>query len=168
MAAATAFLVAGTALTAGASLYGASAQSKALKQQGAYQKQISEQNARQNELFAADTIERGKEASTLVRKRALQLRGTQRASLAGQGVDVNRGTALRLQDEAYTMGELDAITVKNNAWREAWGYKTQAQNVRGEGRFAAMSAKSAARNTMLTGSLSAAGSIFKGTYEGMR
>lgn len=164
MAAATALLVGATALSAGSSLLNASNQSKALRMQGDYQQQIAYSNARQAELMAGDVTERGAKESALVKRKARQIIGTQRASLAGQGVDVNTGTALRIQDEAFTMGELDALTVKNNAWREAWGYKTEAKNLRYQGRIANMTARLQARNTMLTGGLGAFGSILQGGY----
>lgn len=165
MAAATALLVGATAFSAGSSLLNASNQSRALKAQGAYQQQIAESNARQSEFMAEDVKERGATESMLVKRRARQLIGTQRVGFAGQGVDVNSGTALRVQDDSFTMGETDALTVKNNAWREAWGYKTQAKNTRAQGRLANLTARSQARGTMLTGGLSAFGSIAQGGYE---
>lgn len=168
MAAATALLVGATALSAGSSLLNASNQSSALKAQGAYQQQIAEMNARASDDLAKDAVERGKTESSLVRNRARQMLGSQRAGYAGQGVEVNSGTALQIQDETYTMGETDALTVKNNAWREAWGYKTQAKNIRSQGRLANMTAQLQARNTMLTGGLTAIGSVLSGGYQGMK
>ncbi len=165
MAAATALLIGGTALSAGASIYGASSQASAIKQQGRYQQQIAETNARAQEELAKDAIERGATESSLVRRRARQMTGTQRAGFAGQGVEVNSGTALRVQDDTFTMGETDALTVKNNAWREAWGYKTQAKSLRDQARLGALTAKLQAHNTMLTGGLNALGSLAKGGYE---
>lgn len=168
MAAATALLVGATALGAGSQLIGAYNQSQAIKAQGRYQQGIAESNAITDEMKARDAIERGRQESMVVRNRAAQVRGQQRASYAGQGVDVNSGSALSVQDEAYTMGEIDALTVKNNAWREAWGFKTDAMQQRGQGRLAMMTAKSNARNTLLTGGINAITSIGQGLYQGMK
>jgi hypothetical protein len=168
MAAATALLVGATALSAGSSIFNASNQASALRMQGDYQQQIAETNARASEELAKGSIERGKTESALVKGRARQLIGTQRTSYAGQGVDVNSGSAINVQDEAFTMGETDALTVKNNAWREAWGYKTQASNLRSQGRIANLTARTQARNTMLTGGLSAVGSILQAGYLGSK
>lgn len=165
MAAATALLIGSTVLGAGAGLMSASNQAKALKQQGAYQQRVADMNARQSELMAKDALERGARESSLVRRRARQLIGTQRAGFAGQGVDVNSGTAIQVQDETFTMGEADALTVKNNAWREAWGYRTQAQQTRVQARIANATNRLQARNTMLTGGLSSLGTALRGGYE---
>lgn len=165
MAAATSLLVASTALSAGTSILGASRQAEALRMQGDYQRSIAEQNARSLDLNAADAIDRGKTAASEIRKKAKALIGSQRAGFAGQGVDVNSGTAISVQDEAYTMGESDALTIANNAWREAWGYKTKARDTRGQGRLAQMTSRVQGRNTMLTGGLQAASSVLTGTYK---
>lgn len=162
---ATAFLIGSTVLSGGGQLLGAYNQSQSIRAQGRYQQGIAESNAKFNEVMAADAIERGRTESTLVRKRAAQLRGQQRVSYAGQGVDVNSGSALTVQDETYTMGEIDYLTVKNNAWREAFGYKSQAIESRNQGRYAKMTSKIQARNTLLTGGIGALSSISDGLYK---
>ncbi len=168
MAAATAFLAGATIFGAGAQILGAKNQAAALKAQGIYQQQIAESNARSLETMAGDSLERGKQASSLVRQKAKSLKGSQRAGYAGQGVDVNSGTALAVQDETFTMGELDALTVKNNAWREAWGYKVEAQQTRAGGRFGSIANRNAASNTLLTGGLGGLSTIFEGSYRAVK
>jgi hypothetical protein len=56
--------------------------------------------------------------------------GSQRASFAGQGVDVGSGSAADVQADAAYLGELDKRQILSNAQREAWGYRVDAENNR--------------------------------------
>ena len=40
-----------------------------------------------------------------------------------------------MQADAAFLGELDAMTIRNNAAREAWGYKVQAADIRERARI---------------------------------
>lgn len=149
---------------AGISLSGAYLQSQAQKEQGKYEQQVAESNARMAEENAKDAVLRGRTEAGQVLRRGRSIKGAQRAALAGQGVDVGTGTPADLQTETDSMGTLDAMTVQNNAWREAWGYKAEASNERIKGRFARFASKTEARNTLLTGGLQAANSLVEGAY----
>lgn len=138
---------------------GAYLQSKAQKTQGQYQKAMYDQNAKLADLSADDALRRGDKEVISLKKQGKQIIGAQRAALAAQGIEVDSGSALDVQvDTAYQV-ELDAMKIKNNAWREAWGYKTEALNARTQGTFAALGAKNAATNTLITGGLGAATSV---------
>jgi hypothetical protein len=52
--------------------------------------------------------------------------GAQRANAAGSGVDVNSGSAAQLQENEARLSAMDQLTIKNNANRQAWGFRTQA------------------------------------------
>lgn len=82
--------------------------------------------------------------------------GEQRVALAQQGIDINTGSAGDIQSETDAISHQDAETIKNNAWREAWGFKTQAAEDRGRGKMALATGRATAFNTMLTGGLNAA------------
>jgi len=159
-----ALLVATTALSAGAGLYGSMQNAKAAKARGAYEQQIANQNARMAELQAADSIQRGNVESNEIRRKGKQVGGSQRASYSGQGVDVSSGTPANIQDETSYFTELDTLTAKNNAWREAWGYKTQASDYRFQGKYARLAAKKEAKNTLITGGLRFFGDLAEGGY----
>lgn len=47
---------------------------------------------------------------------------------AANGVDVNTGSAVDVRSSAAELGELNAITVRSNAARQAYGYQTQASS----------------------------------------
>lgn len=133
------------------------AQSQALKARGDYESRMMELNARRAELSAADAIRRGEKDATEVKKQAKKLVGSQRAAMAAQGIVLDDGSALDIQEDTAAMGAEDAMTVRNNAWREAWGFRTQASDYRGQAKFARMAARNEARTTLLTGGMRALG-----------
>lgn len=94
------------------------------------QAELHDYNAAIAELQAADAIERGEEAASQFRQRVRQAIGSQRAGIAAQGVDVTYGSAVDAQADAEFLGELDALTIRTNAAREAWGFKVQSEDSR--------------------------------------
>ena len=52
--------------------------------------------------------------------------GAIRAAQAANNVDVNTGSAVDVRSSAAETGQLNALTIRNNAAREAWGYQNQA------------------------------------------
>ena len=91
------------------------------------QAQGQKQNAAFKNQTADETITAGNTAADWQRVRAGQAIGTQRSTQAANGIDVNSGSAARLQDDTAMLGELDALTIQNNAAREAYGYRVQAR-----------------------------------------
>jgi hypothetical protein len=118
--------VAGTAMNA----YGQIKQGKAARDAGESQAQREEFNAGVAEQQAKDALVRGREEESHLRSQVRQVIGGQRAALAAQGVDVGMGSAVDVQNDTMRSGELDALTVRNNAKREAWGFQVEAQDRR--------------------------------------
>lgn len=87
-------------------------------------------NADVAELQAKDAIERGAEEESRFRQTIRGTIGAQRAGIAAGNVDVGFGSSADVQADAAFLGELDALTIRNNAMREAWGYKVQAVDIR--------------------------------------
>src|SRR5690242_19657087 len=54
--------------------------------------------------------------------------GSQRAGLAANGVDINSGSAVDVQSTTAATGEADALTIRNNAARQAYGQQVQGLN----------------------------------------
>jgi hypothetical protein len=144
------------ATQAGLQINQADQQAKSVEAQGRYQKSLSGVNAGYAELQAKDAIERGEKDAQAIKRRGKQIIGSQRAALAAQGVEVDSGTALELQEETSELSQVDALTVRNNAWREAWGYRAEAQAATSAGQLASITAKANARNTLVTGGINAA------------
>lgn len=130
-------------------------QSQAISSQADYRTRIAALNSRNSELRAKDAIERGEEAAGRHKTQVRKLIGAQRAALAAQGIDVNSGSAMEVQNDTAKLGELDAMTIRNNAWREAMGYRMQGNNYIAEGEFAGLSAENQSTNTLLTGGIQA-------------
>lgn len=143
------------------SLFTSSAQSSAIEAQGEYQKQMFQMNSRLAEMQADDAIRRGDRAAYLYKKDVKRTIGNQRAALAAQGIEVNDGSALEVQMDTASQGEIDALTIKNNAYREAWGYKMEALTASSRGEYASISSKFDSSMTMLGGISGAAGSFLK-------
>lgn len=151
MAALTAIAAGAAVAGGGIGLYGSAQQARAMRKQGDYQKDMSDFNSDIAKIQARDAIYRGDKEAKQYLKKASTTIGSQRAALAAQGVDVSSGSALDIQEETAGQGALGALTIRNNAWREAWGYKVQAETYSKQGFLAREAAQSGARSTMLTG-----------------
>lgn len=124
-------------------------------QQARAQKYISQSNARVAEMQARDAMNRGQEAEGRSRQRTRKLIGSQRTALAAQGIRLDSGSALDVQLEAGDMGELDALTIKNNALREAFGFRSEARNITMQGPMASQASMNQGMETLLTGGIKA-------------
>lgn len=129
-------------------------------QAGNEQDKILHRNADIADAQAQDALTRGKINEKKMRRQTEQTIGSQRVNLAAQGVEINSGSALDTQADAAYLGELDAKTIQTNAKKEAWGYKTQADNLRYQGRVAKKEGDLGAFNTILGG----AGSMLMAKY----
>jgi len=140
----------------------AEAQAEAQKSKGRFLESQANINARFAELQAADVERRGEKAAREHQKKVRQLVGSQRAALAAQGVTVDVGTAQDIQTEAAEIGALDVMTIKNNAYRQAFGFKQQAVQDRFQGELARQTSQFQAGQTLISGGLQAATTITQG------
>lgn len=146
----------GQAALAGAQLGISAGSAYGQIQQGKMEKRLSNLQADALEMQATDAIARGAWESTRRRRDTLRLVGSQRAGMAAQGLDVSSGSPAAMITESETVGALDALMIKTNAAREAWGYSTQAKMTRYEGKMKLRAAKLGAFNTLLGGGAQAA------------
>lgn len=129
------------------------------------QESLYNTNAKFAELAADDAIKRGDKMVKQVKEAGKRTVGAQRARLAAQGIEVDSGSAQEIQEETAMITAEDAMTVKNNAWREAWGFKVEAAEATARGRFARVAGDAAYSSSLVTGGLKAAGGILKGSME---
>lgn len=127
--------------------------------------QIADINAQAYERAAQGALLAGQREEQKSRMATANLRSTQTARLAANGVDLGEGSAARTLADTEVMGEIDANTIAANAVRSAWGYRTEATNSRNEAlmkRTAARSIKPllAAGTTAITGATKVAGDWF--------
>lgn len=156
MAAAT-LLAIGAGFSAVSSIMSSSANADALRAQGEHEKNVADFNEKIALIQSEDALYRGDKEATQLRKNAKRLVGSQRAALAAQGVNVDVGSAALVQEDTMDQAKIDEITIRNNAAREAWGYKVQARGYSMQGSFASMAGENAARSTALTGGINALG-----------
>lgn len=149
-------MTAGLTMMAGGTAFSAVGSSKA----GKANQRLAEANAAVAEIQAADAIQRGEIEEGIHRTKVKGIIGSQRAAFAAAGVDVNSGSAVDVQADSAKFGELDALTIRTNAAREAWGYKVGAEDMRARGKIARNQGDSQALGTIV----SAAGSYTSSRY----
>lgn len=118
---------------------------------GQEQKKVFEANAAEAERAAVDARIRGASGVGDIRAQGSKVIGEQRAAAAGAGVDVGSGSVLDVISQTRVMSELDVARLKNNALREAYGYKVQANNLYEQGNLAAKGGILGVGSSILTG-----------------
>lgn len=131
-------------------------QAEASKSQAEFTASQYEANQKFANASADDSIRRGDAASSLRHRTTRQQIGAQRAASAASGVDANFGSAVELQEDTRFAGEMDELTIKNNAWREANGFKVQAASLGAQAGMTRLAGQNQYRNTLITGGLQAA------------
>lgn len=146
---------------AGAVQLGIAIAGAATSAQGQYQQaKVSARVAENNAIIAnrqAEEAERvGEENAQAIRRRASQLTGQQRAAFSARGIDISEGTPADIIDQTDFFGQADAITARNNARKQAWGYRAQGANFAGQGAAATSSGYLSATGSLLGGASSVA------------
>lgn len=130
-------------------------------------------NAQYAEWQAQDALTRGHRAEEATRRRTAQLKGRQVAGFAASGVALDSDSVLNVLTSTDVMGEADALTERDNAKREAWALRVQAQNFESEAAMARLRARSekpwlAATTTLLGGAASVNKSWFDMSRAGVQ
>lgn len=94
------------------------------------QAELTDYNAEVAELQAQDALERGGDEENRFRMMVRGAIGAQRAGFAAGNIAVGFGSAVDVQADAAFLGELDALQIRQNAAREAWGFKVEATDLR--------------------------------------
>lgn len=102
------------------------------KQQAAAQARSAEYGAavaRNNQILAAQYAQAEKDKGQVLedvkRQETAQRISGIRAAGGASGLDVNSGTSLDLQSDTARLGEFDALTIRDNAARAAYGYQVK-------------------------------------------
>lgn len=93
--------------------------------QGKQDEATAETNRRLSEAQAQDALLRGTKDEARYRRQVAFIAGQQKADFGARNVTVS-GTPLDILSDTAQIGEEDALTIRNNAAREAWGYRNQA------------------------------------------
>ena len=127
-----------------------------------YQAQVDDNNRKVALWKAQDAQDRGAKDEAALRVKVAQLKGRQKSALAASGVEIGDGSALDILGDTAALGELDALTIRSNAEREAYEQKVNASNLAANAsmkRMGADNALIAGRIGATTSLLSGAGSI---------
>lgn len=115
------FMAAGT----GAQAAGAQQAAKAQKTSLLYDAQVSDNNAQLAEWQAQDAVQQGGVQEQAIHMQAAAVKGSQRAAMAANGLDLTEGTPREVLTSTDYLAKVDANTAHDNALRAAWGYRTQ-------------------------------------------
>lgn len=118
---------------------------------GRFENDVAERNAKLAEMQREDTLNLGTLEENRMRGQTAQAVSSGRAAAAGQGVDVGVGSAAAVRASQELVGEVDALTIRNNAARAAWGYDVEAASQRMNGRLALLSGENEAAGERLAG-----------------
>ena len=155
--------VAGSVMSAQA----ASQQGKAQQAQANYQSAVARNNKIIADRQAEDSIKRGAIEERQYRSQVSQLAGRQRAVLAANGVVIDQGSAGAIVADTFEQGELDALTIRSNSEREAYGHRVQGTNFEADARlsdFKGANAAAAGRSGAISSLLGGAGSAAQTWY----
>lgn len=131
-------------------------------QNAKFQSELAKQNAAFREYDAKDAILRGKQQQQKVRRNAAQTVGEIQLAAAAQGQSVAPGSvAGNLMAEADILSEQDVSIIKNNAMREAFGYRQQSRDIINQAKFNESLSWAKAGQSVATGGMQAAQSYLK-------
>jgi hypothetical protein len=135
----------------------AAAQSAALN----YQAQV----ARNNATIAAQNAQTATQAGDVAAQNKLietgQRTSSIRAAAGASGIDANTGSPLALQETNQKLGMLDALTIRNAAARQAYGYRVEGLSETAQSQLSA----SGASNAATAGAIAGAGSLVGGATD---
>jgi len=117
--------VAASVISAGVAAYGAVQQGEAQQKAADYQSAVSRNNAMIAESNAKNAEMTGETQAENQLLAKGQRTAAVRAAGAAAGLDVNAGTNLALQSDTEKLGTLDALTTRNRADQQAYGYRIQ-------------------------------------------
>lgn len=162
----SAILKVGGAVTGGiGAYYSAKNQVSNLK----FQADMAGINARISELGARQELFKGQQQVGAASMKAGQVKSSQRAAMAANGIDLGEGTAAEIQATTDLVKEIDMATLEANAVRSAWGYRTQGVNYQNDALMRSATARTispyASAATSLLGS---AGSVATSWYNYQR
>lgn len=151
-----------TAVGTVTTMMGQRQQAKAQAAQMNYQAGVDRNNKIIADRQAEDAIKRGQAEEEEHRRKVGQIKGAQRVAFASRGIDLGSDVVIDTLSDTAMLGELDALTIRNNAEREAYGYRVQGMNYEASAQnnaLAAKNTKSAGKTAMFSTLLSGASTV---------
>lgn len=144
--------------------YGQAAGQKSLL---SYEANMAEINAGLAERSAQTELLRGQFEEQKARLAAAQQKSSQRAQMAGAGIDLGVGSAARVQTSTDLINEIDVNTLHANAVRSAWGYRIEGVNLKNEAALKRATAAGISPGMAAATSLLGSASQVAGSWYGM-
>lgn len=108
---------------------------------GAESAGVARRNSVTADEAAADAVARSSVAQMRTFARGSATVAAQRTELAAGGSDVNAGSAAAVQEDTRLLTQMDEDVIRNNAAREAWGYRVRGQQFQQEASYAERTAQ---------------------------
>ena len=156
--------IGGAVSSAAGSYYGAATQKINLESQA----RMAEMNARISEMGAQSALSQGNKQAAALTLRAGQLKSSQRAAMAANGIDLGEGSAAEVQASTDTMKEIDKNQILVNALQSAWGYRMQGVNYQNEALMARANARGIKPGVALATSLLGSATSVLGSWYQMK
>lgn len=130
-----------------------------------YQSAVAQNNATIAQYQAQIALENGAAEEQASELRTAAMKGDQRAMLAANGVDLGTGSATEILATTEFMGKRDALTIRDNASRQAWAINEQAKGYASEAAMdqataSAINPAASAFSSLLSGAGQVAGSWY--------
>lgn len=140
---------------------GAIQQGNAAAEAGRYNARVADMNAEMSRRRAKDAQERGAREEQRKRQEVATIKGQQVAAMAANGVDLTFGSPLETLRDTAILGEIDALSIRKNAAREAYDHEVAAVNGKADATLSRMNADA----SQTGGYLAAAGTILGGASD---
>jgi hypothetical protein len=121
-----------SAIGTGMSVIGQANRAQGDAAQANYMAQVARNNQIVADRNATLALQQGQVQEDRQRLKTAQVLGSQRASLAAQGGDVNTGSNLDLLGDTARSGEGDVQAIRSNAAQQAYGYQLQGASAGGQ------------------------------------
>lgn len=115
-----------TVAAIGAQALGSIAQGKQQAASDKYNAQVAENNAKIATQNATLAGQEGAANAAIEQQKTRATVGAIKSAQAANNVDVNTRSAVDVRSSAAELGELNAITIRSNAAKQAYGFQTQA------------------------------------------
>lgn len=136
------------------------------RQQADYQARVARNNENIARWNSYNAKQQGEVAATNEGLKGRAVVGAIAAAQGASGIDMNSGSAVSVRADAASLAQLNAMTIKSDAARRAYGYDIMAKNYHAEAKLAKASKPTILQSILGIGSsvLGSAGSIGKEAY----
>lgn len=138
------------------SLIGGIQQAELQRMEAEYQKSNFEFNAKMMRFKKEEIESAGATEAAKVQARAIRFGGTQLVMQAANGNSLSGGDQIAVRSGTQAISNMDAMTIKNNAMRQAFGLEVGATDALLQSSLNSLSAENRANTSLLTGGLNAA------------